>query len=223
MNSSHLVGETLVPNNSRLSVRQSLGGFTLLEVVIAMLLLALMSIMAYQAVEVVLGANERSRSDLAEDIQLQRAWQQISSDLYHLRARQYPDGLGGVEPAYMTGVDDERMLAFSRGGGALLADNPVGLNRVNYVLDDEGRLLRRSWPVYQSERSAGVSRQVLLSEVRDVRFEQLSGQYDYVPVWPPLNEERDLDSLPVMIRVTIELEDGSSTSRILAGLENDAG
>src|SRR5690606_36511716 len=113
-------------------------GFTLLEVVVAMLLLAVMSVMAYQGVEVVLGANERSRTALAGEMQLQRAWQQIANDLYHLRARQYPDGLGGVEAAYMTGQDGERTLSFSRGGGALLAENPTGLSRVTYLLDAEG-------------------------------------------------------------------------------------
>ena len=58
--------------------------------------------MSYQAVEVVLGTNERSRGDLADEMQLQRAWQIIGRDILHLRPRLYADGLGSIEPAYIT-------------------------------------------------------------------------------------------------------------------------
>jgi len=55
--------------NSRFRQR----GFTLIETVVSLLLLAVVSMMSYQAVEVVLGTNERSRGDLADEMQLQRA------------------------------------------------------------------------------------------------------------------------------------------------------
>jgi general secretion pathway protein J len=49
-------------------------GFTLIETVVSLLLLAVISVLSYQAVEVVLGTNERSRGDLVEETELQRAW-----------------------------------------------------------------------------------------------------------------------------------------------------
>src|SRR5690606_157388 len=105
----------------------------------------------------------------------------------------------------------------SRGGGALLAENPTGLSRITYLLDDEGQMLRRSRPIFQGEQmSEEAQQQILLRGVAQLIFEQLNAQYDYVPVWPPLNEEHELNSLPLMIRVTIEMEDGSSTTRTFA-------
>ena len=62
-------------------------GFTLIETVVSLLLLAVVSMMSYQAVEVVLGTNERSRGDLADEMQLQRAWQIMGRDILHLRPR----------------------------------------------------------------------------------------------------------------------------------------
>ena len=46
--------------------RHSEGGFTLIETVVSMLLLAVMSVLSYQAVDAVLATNERSRQGLAE-------------------------------------------------------------------------------------------------------------------------------------------------------------
>ena len=74
-------------------------GFTLIEAVVSLMLLSVMSVMSYQAVEVILGANDRSRGQLEDESQLHRAWQVISRDIMHLRPRAFADGLGAVEPA----------------------------------------------------------------------------------------------------------------------------
>jgi len=195
-------------------------GFTLIEVVVSLMLLAVMSIMAWQAVDVVLGVNQRSRDSLAATVQLQRAWQQIGSDIYHLRARPFADGLGTVEGAYVTGRNELRVLSLSRGGGAPIAANPTGLTRVNYV-HEGSELLRQSWPVHVSPRAVAPQQQVLLQAVQNIRFEQLNHQNDFVPAWPPFNEEHGLTSLPRLVRVTITLNDGSSTYKVFVGIDGD--
>lgn len=194
-------------------------GFTLIEVVVAMLLLAVMSLMAWQAVDVVLGVNQRSRDSLAATVQLQRAWQQIGSDIYHLRARPFTDGLGTVEGAYVTGRNEARVLSLSRGGGAPIATNPTGLTRISYVLNGN-ELLRQSWPIHMSPREVAPQQQVLLEAVREIRFEQLNRQYDFEPAWPPLNEAHALTSVPRLIRVTITLVNGTSTHKVFVGVED---
>ncbi|MGZ0190289.1 MAG: PulJ/GspJ family protein, partial [Alphaproteobacteria bacterium] len=133
-------------------------GFTLLETIVSLFLLTVMSVMAYQAIESVLGANQRSQESLADEQQLQLAWQIISNDFLHLRARQYADGFGGVEAAYQTSSNDI-LLSFTRGGGDLLESNPTGLTRIQYSLDD-GRLVRTVWPVYVSIRDSDGQKRV---------------------------------------------------------------
>ena len=56
---------------------RQIGGFTLIEILVAMLLLALMSMMSYQAIDAVLNVNQRSQQGLAQEARLQRAWQII--------------------------------------------------------------------------------------------------------------------------------------------------
>lgn len=202
--------------------KAAMQGFTLLETLVSLMLLAVMSVMAYQAIEAVLGANQRSKEELAGELEIQHAWQILSNDFLHLRARPYADGFGGIEAAYQTGTSDI-LLSFTRGGGAVLGSNPTGLSRVQYSLDDDGRLLRTVWPAYVSLRDSDGQERVLLNNVANIEFSQLSELGYYSLDWPPIDAELEDNrrSLPQMVEVTIEMEDGSSTRRLFPGVENN--
>ncbi len=197
-------------------------GFTLLETVVSLFLLAVMSVMAYQAIEAVLDTNQRSREALADEQQLQLTWQIISNDLLHLRARHYADGFGGIEAAYQTSNSDI-LLSFTRGGGALLESNPTGLTRVQYSLDEEGSLIRTVWPVFVSLRDSDGQQRVLLDKVSNIDFNNLTALGYYSLDWPAIDVdfEENILSLPLMVEVSILLEDGSVSSRLFPGIQNN--
>ena len=195
-------------------------GFTLVEAVVSLLLLAVMSVMSYQAVEVILGANERSRTNLSDEAQLHRAWQIINRDLFHLRPRMFADGLGSKEPAYVTNPD-QFGVRFSRGGGPLTGSNPTGVTRIEYSLNQKDQLERRSWPITATSLNNDGNRLILMNNVDTVEIEQLSRGRLFVPDWPPLNETHSPLSLPRMIRITIISLDGSETTRLMPGLAFD--
>lgn len=197
--------------------RHSEGGFTLIETVVSMLLLAVMSVLSYQAVDAVLATNERSRQGLAEEASLQRAWQIIGRDIMHLRARPFVDGLGMREPAYVTDRS-EFGVRFSRGGGPMVKSNPSGLRRVEYSINREQQLQRQSWAITQSPRQSEGSILILMDNVGEVVFEHLTKDFFYSPDWPPINETHSLSSLPKMIRVTITVDGLGESSRLFPGL-----
>ncbi len=197
--------------------RHSEGGFTLIETVVSMLLLAVMSVLSYQAVDAVLATNERSRQGLAEEASLQRAWQIIGRDIMHLRARPFVDGLGMREPAYVTDRS-EFGVRFSRGGGPMVKSNPSGLRRVEYSINREQQLQRQSWAITQSPRQSEGSILILMGNVDEVVFEHLTKDFFYSPDWPPINETHSLSSLPKMIRVTITVDGLGESSRLFPGL-----
>ena len=197
--------------------RYSEGGFTLIETVVSMLLLAVMSVLSYQAVDAVLATNERSRQGLAEEASLQRAWQIIGRDIMHLRARPFVDGLGMREPAYVTDRS-EFGVRFSRGGGPMVKSNPSGLRRVEYSINREQQLQRQSWAITQSPRQSEGSILILMGNVDEVVFEHLTKDFFYSPDWPPINETHSLSSLPKMIRVTITVDGLGESSRLFPGL-----
>lgn len=193
-------------------------GFTLIETLIALALLAIISLMSYQAIEVVIGADERSRAKQTGQAEMDRAWKIIQRDLMHVRNRPFRDGLGGIEAPYMTAKSDFG-VRFSRGNGPMIATNPSGVRRVSYDLDDNQQLVRQSWGITESMRySDGVS-MVLLKDVDKILFEHSDGRSAFVPDWPPL-KRRKSDPLPKIIRVTITLNNGAETSRLFLGVSS---
>ena len=192
------------------------GGFSLIEVVVSIGLLSVMSILAYQALEVVMATNDRSHDTMSQQVNLRRAWAIIQRDLLHMRNRPFNDGLGKLERPYETDLS-EFGVRFSRGGGPMLASNPSGLMRVYYGLDDERNLIRTTWAITASPRYSDGNTRILLSNVDEVIFEHLSEKNEYSENWPPLNSQ-SAPMLPKMIRVMIRLKDGDSTSRLFPGV-----
>jgi len=192
-------------------------GFTLIETLVAMLLLAIMSMMSYKAIEAVLLINDRSQQSLAEEALLQRAWQIIVRAICHLRPRTFVDGLGTIEPAYITDPS-EFGVRFSRGGGPMVRSNPSGLRRVEYFINENQQLVRQSWAITESPRLSDGSSMALINDVTEVRFEHLTRSYFYSEDWPPINEQHSPTSLPKMIRVIIELDGERETSKLFPGL-----
>jgi type II secretion system protein J len=209
-----------LPSRSITATKKSQSGFTLVEAVVSLMLLAVMSVMSYQAVEVILGANERSHGSLSNEAQLHRAWQIINRDLFHLRPRTFADGLGSKEPAYVTDPD-QFGVRFSRGGGPLTASNPTGVARIEYSLNSDDQLERRSWPITATSLNDDGNLLILLNNVDRVEIEQLSRAKQFVPDWPPINETHSPLSLPRMIRITIIMLNGAETTRLIPGLAFD--
>jgi general secretion pathway protein J len=195
-------------------------GFTLIEAIVSLALLAVISVMSYQAVEVVTKVNERSRSGVASEAQLQRAWQIIGRDLMHIRPRRFHDGLGDIEGAYLTNPSDFG-VRFSRGGGPMLRTNPSGLRRVNYTINKDDQLIRTSWAITESPRQSDGTTLILLDKVQDVEFNHLDGNGNYSVDWPPLNSRQTDKALPRMISVTIITENEVETSRLFPGVVSD--
>lgn len=192
-------------------------GFTLIETLIALSLLAIISVMSYQAIEVVIGADERSRAKQTGEAEVLRALKIIHRDLMHLRNRPFKDGLGGTNDPYYTDSSDFGVF-FSRGGGPMVTPNPSGIRRVYYDLNDEQQLIRQSWGITESIRySEGVTL-VLLEGVEEVLFEHLAPNNIFTPDWPP--PKMRSGPLPKLIRVMIKLENGVETSRVFLGVSS---
>lgn len=191
-------------------------GFTLIESLVALSLIAIISVMSYQAVEVVMDADQRSRANMSDEKQLHRAWQIIYRDLMHMRQRSYRDGLGGEEYPYIT--DKSQFgIRLSRGGGPMVRSNPSGIRRIQYSLNSDQQLVRQSWGISESPRFSDGVTLPLLDNVSEVLFEHFDlDNKIFTPNWPPLRSKTP-DKLPILIRVTISLDTGAMTSRTFLG------
>ena len=195
-------------------------GFTLIEVVVALVLFAVLSVMGYQGLTAIVDYNERSRSSYARQNQLHRANAILMQDLLHLRPRSVRDRLGGRERAYST-EDPDYAVRFTRGGLPLVSGSGVGgLQRVAYSVSEDKELIRWTWPTLNVFADEKPRSQVLVESVSELKFYQLNARNEFEENWPPLNQNVPFNGVPRMIRVELQLENGYRIERLMPGLES---
>ena len=198
------------PANSR--------GFSLIEILMALTIFALVAVFATQGFYLVAEMEHRDRERNRPEQQLFRAWSIISQDLLHLRARPVRNQFGDRAGAYIAGRNPY-LVEFTRGGLPTLSGSAGGMMRIAYQLDDQGRLLRLTWPALDVPQPTEPDRLVVLEGVSSARFEQLSVDNNFIAVWPPLNIPGDTAELmPRMIRVVLQTSDGMEMNRLLPGI-----
>ena len=116
--------------------RQKNRGFTLIEVLIALAVFSVMSVIAYGGLRTLLDARsgtERAAERLKE---LQMAVMLIQQDMEHMAKRSIRGEYGEKEPAFATGESGDYLIAFTRGGSInLRRKRRSGLYRVGYKFE----------------------------------------------------------------------------------------
>ncbi len=145
-------------------------GFTLIEVLIAMAITALVSVIAYTSLSTVMSGVESLRENTDRIYEVNRALMIISRDLRQFANRPVRDEFGELEPALTGGLLARYALSFTRTGW----HNPNGhprsnLQRVNYRLE-EGGLWRDSYAVLDRAPDTEPQTVLLLDAVDDLRL-----------------------------------------------------
>jgi len=195
-------------------------GFTLIEVLVALVIFAVLSVLGYQGLAVILDYEQRSRTSYEKQMQLHRATAVLLQDFIHLRPRSTRDRLGGRNRAYQT-TDPDYIVSFVRGGLPTIPGSSFGgMQRVAYSLTDEDELLRWVWPVLDAFTEVDPESTVLMTDVDAFEIYQLNAANEFEENWPPLNESLTEDVLPRMIRLEITLSDGVTIERLIPGVES---
>lgn len=143
------------------------GGFTLLEMLIALGVFAVIGVMSSQILSGIIDMSDtvRDRSDqLAE---LQRAMFIVSRDIEQMTRRPVRDAFGDSTAAIIIG---EPLIEFTRRGWQNPLRSPRSeLQRVAYTVAD-GDLVRQFWPLLDRGPDTEPIDQVLLRGVTDVEF-----------------------------------------------------
>jgi general secretion pathway protein J len=119
-------------------------GFTLVELLVALAISALIATLAYAGISSAIGASAGMQDEVRRLADLQRALNIIVEDLGQVVPRASVNSYGNDQPAFRGGRYQDVLLEFTRGGVA----NPRNLarselQRVRYVLDGGG--LWRQW------------------------------------------------------------------------------
>lgn len=200
----------------RRAARKQLG-LTLLELLIAVAVFAIFSVMAYGSLTRLLDTREQVEAERAFWRQVAAAFVRIQRDFSLARNRPVRDTDGTVRLAFRGQPYDPRALAessveFTR-GGVLVPDNVTAdLQRVGYQLID-GDLARVTWPVLDRGPVTEPERVPLLRDVEEfeVRFLQPDG--GWVDYWPPPGVD-NFPWKPLAVEVTLLLRGRDAYRRV---------
>lgn len=146
-------------------------GFTLLELLIAMVIFSFMSLMAYGALANIFTSNAVITQQEVKLKELKRAMMFIDRDLRQMVLRPRRSGYDQSIPALVSGEESDGLIEFTRAGNSNPTDSVrSSLQRVRYVLQEK-KLLRKSWNLIDHIDAEPVE-MPLLTEVSsfEVRF-----------------------------------------------------
>ena len=145
-------------------------GFTLLEILIAMAVFAIMSVMAYSGLRVLLDARADTSQKSERLAELQMTLYLLGEDLAQAVSRPVRDEYGAEEIGTRGGSNDE-VLTLTRSVPAW-SSHPTGsqLQRVSYQFD-KGALYRKVWTTLdRTQQSEYRQRKLMTLEQIHLRF-----------------------------------------------------
>lgn len=203
---------------ARLIRRQA--GFTLLEVLVAVAIFAIVAVLAYGGYSELTRQSERLAESAARIRAIQSTVQRMVQDFSTLEPRPIREPLGdGVQSALIADSRSDRLAEFTHSGWS----NPAGvprstLQRVAYRLQD-GKLMRAYWVTMDRTMTSEPVSTVLLDRVKAVNLRFMGRDHRFTDQWPGLNAGRGGSAvvaiLPLAVEITLELEDWGKITRLV--------
>lgn len=191
-------------------------GFTLIEMVVAVALLAVVAAVAYMTLDSMLRQQTATEMRVDQHAGWQRTMLLLTNDLLQIHARSIRTGSHGDRaPALHAPPGPEGLVEWTRGGWS----NPAAHARSTYqrvawrVVD--GELQRLFWVVLDRDEALPPVVSPVMREVQSLRWRFLAEDGRWHEYWPALDApEADPDRLPRAVEFTLLLEDGNEIRRI---------
>ncbi|KAF7767585.1 general secretion pathway protein J [Pseudoalteromonas citrea] len=188
-------------------------GFTLLEVMVALGILAFVILATHQILNSTLRAKEASEEVIGELESLQTAFRLMDQDFNQMTKREVRNEAGDNNESYI--IHGRYAMNSQYDGIAFVRDgwtNPINLlprselQAVGYrVVDDN---LERIYRIYVDELDGSDPRvQVLLKNIEDLKFEFLDDKQKWQEDWKK-------KALPLAVAVTIQFKDAEPIRRL---------
>ena len=172
-------------------------GFTLLELLVAMVIFSLMSVMAYGGLYNVITGNEVIAKQEQRLKELQRTMMFLERDIRQLVPRPRTIGFNQFAQSFEYGLDSDGLMEFTSAGNP----NPMGiarssLQRVRYDLEEK-ILIRKSWALvdYIDLEPTSMS---LLKDVESMELRLLDKNREWQINW------KEAKFIPLAVEITIE-------------------
>jgi len=199
-------------------MKRTATGFTLVELLVAIAIVAVIAVMAFVGLSRVVEQQTQARARTERWQEIQLAMRLVTQDLAQLHPRATREEQGETyQPSMLADPSAQFALEFSRAGWA----NPAGLARgtvLRVAYDwDQDKLIRWHWTVMDRTLSTPPVRQELLEGVEkvEVRFLDTAGEWHLD--WPPIGlvGPQRLIARPRAVEFAIELDDYGRVSRLV--------
>lgn len=193
-------------------------GFTLIEVLVAMAIFGVLTLLAYMAVGQTLSNADMLTSRMDRLQAIQRTMRYLGNDLASASPRPVRSELGDTYlPAMMVSAANDFALAVTHGGWT----NPAGLPRSTqqrsvYLLED-GKLFRVYYPVLDATYSNDAISTEILDGVEQLEFRLVQDNGQTTNQWPPSGAEGAGGEhlRPRAVEIILTLEDEGEIRRII--------
>lgn len=185
-------------------------GFTLLEMVVAISIFAIMGVMAFG------GLNSMSRSSQITTEtgnrlgEVQFALTYLARDFMQLSPRKIRNQFGDEEPQLV--LDDDGLRFTRSGWDNLLAQPRSSLQRLHYRFAEQ-RLIRSHWRNLDQGIAEEAVDRVLLNGVKSLQFRLMSAREEIIDRWP--FEAGVQTGEPVVLEVVLQIDGLGEITRVL--------
>jgi general secretion pathway protein J len=192
-------------------------GFTLLELLIAMAIFAVMTSTAYFALNSIIKQSDILYEANTSLAQLQKTLTLLERDLIQMAPRTIRDGNGLIKPAILLSSDNT-ILEFTRGGRPVFGKQQSSLLRVQYEYTGD-KLVRKTWNALDRVAESNMSTSTLLDNIEHFEI-QLLGKNTWQKSWPEgITVDQYTNSqnkeLPRAIRIDIHTKDFEDITRLI--------
>lgn len=200
------------------SRRRRSGGFTLLELLIAVAIFVIVGVLAFGGYNELVKQSEILNASAQRTRAVQATVQRMTQDFAMLEPRPVREPLGEtLQPALQADARTDQLAQLTRSGWT----NPAGvprptLQRVAWRLENE-RLRRDYWVVLDRTLGTEPASAVMLEGVRSVRLRFMDRNRAWHEQWPPLgySAPEAPRALPIAVEITLELQDWGKLVRLV--------